>query len=90
MTEKNSIQYSAVSQGGLQPSMISPQEFSRIPNASCSGKVALPNATPLELTELSTQSCRIVCDETTEDFRLTLCRTFCAGVCPQESRKVLP
>jgi hypothetical protein len=27
--------------------------------------------------------CRILCDETAEDFRLTLCRTFCAGICPE-------
>jgi NADH:ubiquinone oxidoreductase subunit E len=27
--------------------------------------------------------CRIVCDETAEDFRLTLCRTLCTGACPR-------
>lgn len=26
--------------------------------------------------------CRIICDENEDDFRLALCRTFCAGACP--------
>jgi hypothetical protein len=28
-------------------------------------------------------ACRIVCDETPEDFRFTLCHTLCAGACPR-------
>jgi hypothetical protein len=34
------------------------------------------------LTKQELAPCRIICDETSEDFRLTLCRTLCAGACP--------
>jgi hypothetical protein len=70
MTEKSSF----------QPSALSSQLFT-----NAAGRFAedtLPEAIQSEITN-TTLPCRIVCDETTEDFRLTLCRTLCAGACPR-------
>jgi len=69
-TQKNSVQLSALGahSNSFWPSTV---EFQR-------------TAGPEEKTPpVESPHCRIVCDETPEEFRLTLCRMFCAGVCPQ-------
>jgi len=71
MTEKSSFQPSALS---CQLLMNSASRFA---------KDVLPEAIQSE-TGNNTSCCRITCNETQEDFRLTLCRTLCAGVCPRK------
>jgi hypothetical protein len=83
MIEKNSSQYSAIGiqKNSFQASALSPQLFPRnIKTENCSAK----NSSVKSQSEAAVpaQLCRIVCDESSEDFRLVLCRTFCAGVCP--------
>ena len=71
MTEKNS-QLSALS-------------FQLVPNeplTACSTQTVLTANSSLGAVSPTLHSCRIVCDENEDDFRLALCRTFCAGACP--------
>jgi hypothetical protein len=69
MTEKSSYQLSAIS------CQLFTNTISRF------AKDTLPEAIQSE--NANTAPCRILCDETAEDFRLTLCRTLCAGACPR-------
>jgi hypothetical protein len=82
MIEKSSFQHSDVSsqRSNFQPSALSCRLFTKA--ASRFAKDELPEAAQPELTN-TPPPCRIVCDETPEDFRLTLCRTLCAGACPK-------
>jgi hypothetical protein len=70
MTEKSSFQLSETS---CQPFANTASHFA---------KDTLPKAIQSE--NANTAPCRITCDETAEDFRLTLCRTLCAGACPRK------
>jgi hypothetical protein len=72
----------------FQPSAFSSQFFPTVQAARCSAKDAslLPTATQPEVANIQAGHCRIVCDETADDFRRTLCRTFCAGICPEHDR----
>lgn len=68
MTEKNSDQLSAIS---FRKTSFQPSAL----NPRFSSKEE-PSKVPIN-------RCRIVCDETSEDFRFTLCRILCAGACPR-------
>lgn len=70
MTEKNSLQHSAVSC----------QFFANIANRFAEDVLTEAGQPGAANTR---HPCRIVCDETPEDFRLTLCHTLCAGACPR-------
>lgn len=47
-----------------------------------------PSALSPQLFPEPSASCRIVCDETREHFRLILCRTLCAGFCPEHKESM--
>jgi hypothetical protein len=81
MTEKSSNQHSAIStqESSFQPSALSCQPLM---NSSFFAEDVLPEALYPEIAN-KLSLCRITCDETAEDFRLTLCRTLCAGACPR-------
>jgi len=71
MTEKSS-----------QLSALSFQLVSNEPFTVCSTRAVLTANSPLGVVSRTSHSCRIVCDQNEDDFRLALCRTFCAGTCP--------
>jgi NADH:ubiquinone oxidoreductase subunit E len=65
-----------------QPSALSFQLGPNKPLTVCSTQAVLTANSSLGVVSPTLHSCRIVCDENEDDFRLALCRTFCAGACP--------
>jgi hypothetical protein len=81
-SQKNSFQPPVVSfqRGEFQPSAVNCQLLMNSASSFVENTIFKAGAPELSKTP---HPCRIVCDETPEDFRLALCRTLCAGACPK-------